>query len=127
MADVITRFKLETTQYDSKLRDATKGLKEVVKMAELAGKDFKGFEKNTLEAAKALGTVETGANNSKDKVKELVGAFNEMAKTYNTMSQEIRDSDVGKAISESLTQLSGRIKEAKEELYSLGDVAKNSG
>ena len=127
MADVITRFKLETTQYDSKLRDATKGLKEVVKQAELAGKDFKGFEKNTLQAARALGSIETGANNSKDKVKELVGAFNEMAKTYNTMSQEIRDSDVGKAISESLTQLSGRIKEAKEELYSLGDVAKNSG
>ena len=127
MSDVITSFKLETTQYDSKLRDSVNGLKEIVKIAELAGKDFKGFEKNTLEAAKALGTIETGANNSKDKVKELVGAFNEMAKTYNTMSQEIRDSDVGQAISESLTQLSGRIKEAKEELYSLGDVAKNSG
>lgn len=127
MADVITRFKLETTQYDSKLRDSVKGLKEVVKTAELAGKDFKGFEKNTLEAAKALGTIETGANNSKDKVKELVGAFNEMAKTYNTMSQEIRDSDVGQAISQSLTQLSGRIKEAKEELYSLGETAKSSG
>ena len=127
MADVITRFKLETTQYDSKLRDSVKGLKEVIKTAELAGKDFKGFEKNTLQAARALGSIETGANNSKDKVKELVGAFNEMAKTYNTMSQEIRDSDVGQAISESLTQLSGRIKEAKEELYSLGDVAKNSG
>ena len=127
MADVITRFKLETTQYDSKLRDSVNGLKEIVKIAELAGKDFKGFEKNTLQAARALGSIETGANNSKDKVKELVGAFNEMAKTYNTMSQEIRDSDVGQAISESLTQLSGRIKEAKEELYSLGDVAKNSG
>ena len=127
MSDVITSFKLETTQYDSKLRDSVKGLKEVIKTAELAGKDFKGFEKNTLQAARALGSIETGANNSKDKVKELVGAFNEMAKTYNTMSQEIRDSDVGQAISESLTQLSGRIKEAKEELYSLGDVAKNSG
>ena len=127
MADVITRFKLETTQYDSKLRDSVKGLKEVVKIAELAGKDFKGFEKNTLEAAKALGTIETGANNSKDKVKELVGAFNEMAKTYNTMSKDIREGDVGKALAESLTQLSGRIKEAKEELYSLGETAKSSG
>ena len=117
MADVITRFKLETTQYDSKLRDSVKGLKEVVKIAELAGKDFKGFEKNTLEAAKALGTIETGANNSKDKVRELVGAFNEMANTYNVMSKTIRESDVGKALADSLNQLSGRIKEAKKELY----------
>ena len=127
MADVITRFKLETTQYDSKLRDAAKGLKEVVKQAELAGKDFKGFEKNTIEAAKALGTIETGANNSKDKVKELVGAFNEMAKTYNTMSKDIREGDIGKALAESLTQLSGRIKKAKQELYSLGDSANGGG
>ena len=117
MEDVITRFKLETTQYDSKLRDSVKGLKEVVKMADLAGKDFKGFEKNTLEAAKALGTIETGANNSKDKVRELVGAFNEMANTYNVMSKTIRESDVGKALADSLNQLSGRIKEAKKELY----------
>ena len=122
MADVITRFKLEDTQYNSKLRDSVKGLKEVVKMAELAGKDFKGFEKNTLEAAKALGTMETGATNSKDKVKELVGAFNDMAKTYNTMSKDLRESDVGKALAESMTQLQGRIKEAKTEMNSTGGV-----
>ena len=127
MADVITRFKLETTQYDSKLRDSVKGLKEVVKTAELAGKDFKGFEKNTLEAAKALGTIETGANNSKDKVKELVGAFNEMANTYNAMSKTIRESDVGKAMADSLNQMSGRIKEAKKELYDAHSSFSNGG
>ena len=127
MADVITRFKLETTQYDSKLRDSVKGLKEVVKTAELAGKDFKGFEKNTLESAKALGTIETGANNSKDKVKELVGAFNEMANTYNAMSKTIRESDVGKAMADSLNQMSGRIKEAKKELYDAHSSFSNGG
>lgn len=122
MADVITRFKLETTQYDSKLRDSVKGLKEVVQMAEIAGKDFKGFSQKTLEAARSLGNVATGATNSKDKVKELVGAFNDMAKTYNTMSKDLRESDVGKALAESMTQLQGRIKEAKTEMNSTGGV-----
>ena len=122
MADVITRFKLETTQYDSKLRDSVKSLKEVANMAELAGKDFKGFDKSTLEAARALGKIETGANNSKDKVRELVGAFNDMAKTYNTMSQSVRESDVGKALADSMGQLQVRIKEAKQELYSLNNT-----
>ena len=123
MADVITRFKLETTQYDSKLRDTVKGLKEVVKQAELAGKDFKGFEKSTLDAARALGSIETSATNSKDKVKELVGAFNDMANTYNTMSKELQQGDVGKALSASMTQLQERIKDAKQELYGLGEAA----
>ena len=122
MADVITRFKLETTQYDSKLRDTVKGLKEVVKQAELAGKDFKGFEKSTLDAARALGSIETSATNSKDKVKELVGAFNDMANTYNTMSKELQQSDVGKALAESMTTLKGRISEAKAEMNSTGGI-----
>ena len=127
MADVITRFKLETTQYDSKLRDSVKGLKEVVKMAELAGKDFKGFEKSTLEAARSLGKIETGANNSKDKVRELVGAFNDMANTYNAMSKDMQQNDVGKALAESMKQLQSRIKEAKQELYGLGNATEKSG
>ena len=122
MADVITRFKLETTQYDSKLRDSVKSLKEVVNMAELAGKDFKGFSQKTLEAARSLGTIETGAINSKDKVKELVSAFNDMAKTYNTMSKDLRESDVGKALAESMTTLKGRISEAKAEMNSTGGI-----
>lgn len=127
MADVITRFKLETTQYDSKLRDSVKGMKEVIRQAELGGKTFGGFDKKTLEAARALGTLETSATNSKDKVKELVGAFNDMAKSYNVMSKTVRDSDVGQALSESLSKLSERIKDAKQELYGLGDAVESKG
>ena len=125
MADVITRFKLETTQYDSKLRDAAKGLKEVAHMAELGGKGFKDFNQKQIEAARAFGQVESGANNAKDKVKDLVGAFNEAARAYNNLSQQQQQSDFGKALSQSLDQLSGRIKEAKQELYGLGDAAKS--
>ena len=40
MADVITRFKLETTQYDSKLRDTSKGLAEFTRQATQAGNKF---------------------------------------------------------------------------------------
>lgn len=121
MADVITRFKLETTQYDSKLRDAAKGLKEISHMAELGGKGFKDFTQKQVEAARAFGQVESGANNLKDKVKDLVGSFNEAAKAYNTLTKEQQQTDFGKALAESLTTLKGRITEAKQELYELGD------
>ena len=59
MADVITRFKLETSQYDSKLRDSAKSLSAFSKQAELAGKDFDKFSKGGIEAARALGQVES--------------------------------------------------------------------
>ena len=123
MAEVITRFKLETTQYDSKLRDAAKGLKEISHMAELGGKGFKEFTQKQVEAARAFGQVESGANNLKDKVKDLVGSFNDAAKAYNALTKEQQQTDFGKALAESLTTLKGRITEAKQELYSLGEAA----
>ena len=116
MADVITRFKLETSQYDSKLRDTVKNLKEVVHMNELAGKDFKEFSDAAIQAARGLGQTATGATNAKDKVKELVAAYNDMAKTYNEMSEAMKKSEGGKALAASLQELQGRIKEAKAEM-----------
>ena len=122
MAEVITQFKLETTQFDSKLRDAAQGLKSVVNVANNAGKSFTGFSQNAIAAARSLGQIESGANNAKDRVKDLVGSFNDAAKAYNKLTEEQRNSDFGKALAASLQQLQGRIRDAKEELYSLGDA-----
>ena len=125
MGDVITRFKLETTQYDSKLRDATNGLKEVIHQTELAGNDFKEFSSRAIEAARALGQQATGATNAKDKVKELVSSYNEMAKTYNLMSDAMKKSEGGKALAASLEQLQQRIKDAKAEMNATPGVLDN--
>ena len=123
MADVITRFKLETTQYDSKLRDAAKGLREIVHQAELGGNGFQGFSQKSIEAARSLGQIESGAINTKDRLKDLVGSFNDVAKAYNNLTQEQQQSDFGRAMSQSLEQLQQRIKQTKNELYSLDDAA----
>ena len=122
MADVITRFKLETTQYDSKLREASKKLSDFTKEATTYGNEFSKFTQKNIEAARAFGQVATSATNSKDKVKELVGAFNDVAKSYNALTKEQQQSDFGKALAESMTQLQGRIKEAKAEMNDTGGI-----
>lgn len=125
--DVITRFKLETTQYDSKLRDAAKGLAEYSRTATNAGKEFDKFTKSNVDAARALGSTATSTQNAKDQVKELVGAFNDAAKAYNNLTREQQQSDFGKALSASLQQLQQRIRETKQEMQSLGDSTKGMG
>ena len=122
MADVITRFKLETTQYDSKLRDASKGLAEYTRLASMAGNEFGKFTQKNVEAARAFGQISTSATNSKDKVKELVSAFNEVAKQYNVLTKEQQQSDFGKALAESMTTLKRRISDAKQEMNSTGGI-----
>ena len=125
MADVITRFKLETTQYDSKLRDAAKSLVDYTRVAKQAGDEMDKFTKGQADTARALGNITTSATNAKDKVRELVGAYNDVANAYNNLTKEQQQSEFGRAMAESLNTLKGRITEAKQELYSLGDAAKN--
>lgn len=120
MAEVITRFKLETTQYDSKLRDAAKGLSDYTKHASLAGSEFAKFTQKNVEAARSFGNIATSATNSKDKVKELVTAFNDVARAYNSLTKEQQQSDFGKALAESMQQLKTRISDAKAEMNSTG-------
>ena len=127
MADVITRFKLETTQYDSKLRDASKGLAEYTRQATQAGNEFGKFTQKNVEAARALGSLTPSATNAKDKVKELVGAFNDAARAYNSLTKEQQQSDFGKAMAESIKQLNDQLKVAKQELYGVGDALNKTG
>ena len=109
--DVITRFKLETTGYDSKLKQAAKGLSDYSKTATQAKEGFNQFTKANVDAAKALGTTATSTTTAKDRVKELVGAYNEAAKAYEALSDEHKQSDFAKALAGSLTQLQQRIRE----------------
>ena len=127
MPDVITRFKLETTQYDSKLRDASKSLSEYSRTASIAGNEFDKFTKKNVEAARALGNMSPSATNAKDKVKELVGAFNDVARAYNALTQTQQQSDFGKAMAQSLTQLQQKIRETKQEMQGLSAPGAESG
>ena len=124
MADVITRFKLETSQYDSKIRSASQQISEYAKRAQLAGNEFQKFTQKNAEAARSFGDIETSANNAKDRLKELVGAYNQAANAYNQLTKEQQQSDWGQALSQSLERLKVRITEAKNELYSVGQAEK---
>jgi hypothetical protein len=127
MADVITRFKLETTQFDSRLRDTAKALQGIAHQAVLGGKDFDNFSKEAIKSARALGTVQSGATNTKDKLKDLVGSYNDAAKAYNSLTEKAKQGEFGKAMSQSLQQLQQEIKRTKDELYSMGDATKGGG
>ena len=122
MADVITKFKLETTQFDSKLRDTAKALHDIADTAQNAGKDFNNFSKKSIEAARSLGTVASGATNTKDRLRDLVGSYNDAVKAYDKLGDAAKQGEFGKAMAASLQQLQQRIKETKSEIYDLGNA-----
>ncbi len=122
MGDVITRFKLETTQFDSKLRDEAKRLSDLTNQLSLAGKDFNKFAQQHVETARSFGQVASGATNLKDKLRDLVGAYNKVANAYNAMAKDQQQTDYGKALAESLQKLQGDIRQTKEEMNAMPGV-----
>ena len=125
--DIITRFKLETTAFDSAIKKASKELSDYSKTATKAKEGFNEFTKSNVDAARALGTMATSSTNTKQKLQELVGAYNECVKAYKALSDEHKKSDWAQALAGSLTQLQQRIKETKQEMQSMSDASGKMG
>ena len=125
MGEVRTIFKLKTSQFDSKLQDASKSLASFTEWAQKMGNslktvkdDFSGLSQKNVEVARSFGQITSGATNLKDKLKDLVTSYNQVASAYNKLTSEQQKSDFGRAMSESLSELERRIKQTKTELYS---------
>ena len=120
---VVTQFKLETTQYESKLRDATQSLRDMLRVVNTANGDFNSLSDQQRKAAASFGSIATGAKDAKGKVRELVTAYNDVARQYNIMSKKMQESDTGRAIAGQMEVLKKRISEAKKEMVEMAQAS----
>ena len=116
MADVITRLKVESSQFDSKVKRASQELLNLEKTLNGTGKSFATADKSTVQMARDLGKMETVSRTTKGKINELSNAFVELSAQYSRLSDKEKQSPFGKALSKSLDDLKSRVKNAKSEL-----------
>ena len=121
MADVITRLKLESGEFDSKIKRASQGLLQMEQECRKVGGTLAVLEKDQLEFVKGLGQMETVSKSARGRLNELTQAYTELAMQYKRLTDEEKKGDFGKALSASLEQLKTRIGETKAQL---GDVTK---
>jgi hypothetical protein len=122
MADVIARIKLDSGEFDSKIKRAAQGLLQMEQECRKVGGTLAVLEKDQLEFVKGLGQMETVSKNVRGKLGELTSAYTELSVQYKRLTEEEKRGDYGKALSSSLQQLKTRILETKTEL---NDVAKD--
>ena len=127
MADIITRLKLESGEYDSKLKRATQGLLQMEQECRNVGGTLAILEKDQLDYVKSLGQMDTVSNSVRGKLAELTNAYTELSVQYKRLTDEEKEGDFGKALSESLAQLKDRIGETKGQLRSVGNELGSSG
>ena len=119
MADVITRLKIESGEYDSKIKRATQGLLQMEQECRKVGGTLSTLEKDQKEFVRSLGQMQTVSQSARGKVAELSAAYTELRVQYNRLTDAEKKGDFGKALSSSLSQLKTRITEGKNELDSI--------
>lgn len=124
MADIISRLKLESSEFDSKIKRAVQGLQQMERECHQSGGSLAYLEKEQKQYVQALGQMQTVSTSVRGKINELTQAYTELSSQYRRLSNEEKKGDFGKALSASLDQLKQRIKSSKEEL---NDINKSLG
>ena len=126
MADVITRLKVESTEYDSKIKRASQGLLQMEQACRKVGGTLAVLEKDELEFVKGLGKMETVSKDARGQISELTKAFTDLSLQYKRLTDEEKQGDFGKALSSSLDQLKTRIQDTKKDLADINQELSGS-
>ena len=116
MADSIVRLKVESSEYDQKLKRAAEGLTRYADECRKVGGTLEVVEKETLDYVRALGQMDTVSRTATGKLAEMKKTFTELSVVYKNMTDEEKNSPFGKALATSLDQLKVRIGESKAQL-----------
>ena len=124
MAEMISKLKVDSTEYDSKIKRATQGLLAMEDACRKVGGTLSILEEDERKFVQGLGQMETVSRSARGRLSELTQAYTDLSVQYKRLTDEEKKGDFGKALSSSLEQLKGRIGEAKQQLK---DVDKELG
>lgn len=127
MADTIIRLKVESSEYEQKLKRASQSLLQMAENAKRTGAALDLADKEEVEFVRSLGQLQTSATTTRGKVGELSQAFTELSVHYRQLDDATKNSDYGKALSSSLDEIKKRAQSAKQELGEVSSELNNSG
>lgn len=125
MADSIVRLKVESSEYDQKLKRAAEGLTRYADECRKMGGTLEVVDKETLDYVRALGQMDTTSRTATGKLVEMKKTFVELSAQYKQMTDAEKQSEFGKALSEGLDQLKTRIIDTKEQLSDIQNSLNN--
>lgn len=115
MADVISRLRLESGEFDSKIKRAGQELLAYSAHCRKMGLEMGYANRDAKEFAKQLGSMATVSTTARGKISELSEAFVNAKVMYKNMTDEEKNNTFGKNLAASLDQLKIRIEAAKQD------------
>lgn len=116
MGDMVARLKLESGEFDSKVKRATQGLLAMEQECRSVGGTLAILDKEQVDYIKSLGKMDTVSKNVRGQLGELKSAYTDLAVQYKRLTDEEKNGDFGKNITSALQDLKTRIKETEGNL-----------
>ena len=127
MADSILKLRVESSEYDAKLKKAAEGIRHLADVAHKGGGELTGLEKAELDYVKALGEMETKSRTVAGSVRELESTYKELKVIYDQLNDVEKADEGGKALAASLEQIKTRAQEARAQLDNASKSLSDNG
>ena len=127
MADIISRLKLESGEFNANIKRAGQELMAYSEHCKKMGLEMGYANKDAKDFARQLGSMSTQTQSARGKINELTEAFTNLKAMYNSMTEAEKNGTFGKNLAASLDQLKQRINDSKKELDGINsELGKNT-
>ena len=115
-ANSILKLRVDSQEYDAKLKKAAEGLQHLAKAAHDCGGDLINLEKDEVAFIREMGSMNTSAKTAAGSIREMESTLKVMTLTYKQMSDAEKSGNAGKALADAMTELRSRLVPAKQAL-----------
>ena len=127
MADSMLRLKVESQEYDAKLKRAAEGIQRLAAKIHDSQGEFAGLKKEQKEFIKDLQYMNTVSQTATGKVKELETAYKGLRTMYNGFNAFEKNSEEGKILAEQLSILREKTLQARKEMEDANKSLSSTG
>ena len=114
--DSIVRLRVESEEFDSKLKRAAEQITRYTENCRAAGGTLEHLDDGVKEVVQSLGSMDTKSGTLRGRLSEMTKAFTDLSAQYRQLTDAEKSAPFGKSLEQSLGQLRDRIIESKNTL-----------
>ena len=126
MADSILRLKVDSQEYDQKIKRAAEGIQQYAQKCREAGGTLQYLDDGVLEFVQALGKMDTEATTTKQQMREMSNALTTLTMTYRGLTDEEKASPFGQELAKGIQQLTERAGQAQDAMMDVQQSIRNA-
>lgn len=126
MAESIVKLRVDSNEYDAKIKRATENLNRYVDEVKKSGDSLANASKDAVDFVQALGGMNTEAKNTNQQVREMQKALTDLTMQYRSLTDEEKNSPFGKAMAQSIQQLTERAGAARDAMADVSAAINNA-